>query len=132
MNPYAPPTAPDGSQAGLALPPERAEEIRRLLKGYNTKSFAIALPGLALQIVGNNIGGAAGAALTLVGFALFMGGLWFYAKMRGQHPAMCLLGILSCLGMVILYFLPKKCLNCGASASFSSKQCARCTAPLGA
>ena len=130
MNPYAPPAAPIGHPTG-ALPPERAEELRRLLKGYNTKSFALGVPGLILQFIGRNMGDLTGSLLTLVGIALFIGGLYFYAKMRGQHPAMCLLGVLSCVGMLILYFLPKKCLNCASTASYSSKQCQTCSAPLG-
>jgi hypothetical protein len=132
MNPYAPPTAPIG--AGTIAPtisPERAEELRRKLKGYNAMSFALGIPGIVLQVVGRNMGDVIGLVLVLTGAALFVGGLWFYAKMRGQHPALCLLGLISCLGMVILYFLPKKCLNCATGASFSAKQCAACGAPLG-
>ncbi len=132
MNPYAPPAAPAGPGLGAqAITAERADELRRQLKSYNTMSFALGLPGLVLQGVGRNMAGPIGTLLTLAGIGLFVGGLWFYAKMRGQHPALCLLGLLSCLGMVVLYFLPKKCLNCAAAASYSLKECRACGAPLG-
>jgi hypothetical protein len=84
-----------------------------------------------LQAAGRSIGDVEGLVLVFGGTALFIAGLWFYAKMRGQHPAMCLLGLVSCLGMLILYFLPKKCLNCQTSAGYSATRCQRCTAPLG-
>jgi ribosomal protein L40E len=32
--------------------------------------------------------------------------------------------------LFILYFLPKRCLNCGAKHSFSAKACNQCGAPL--
>lgn len=132
MNPYAPPTAPIG-QASFAqsISAERADELRRAIKKYNTMSFALGLPGVVLQAVGRTMADGLGTVLVLAGAGLFVAGLWFYAKMRGQHPALCLLGLVSCLGMLILYFLPKKCLNCRTGASYSAKQCQSCGAPLG-
>jgi hypothetical protein len=133
MNPYAPPSAPIGHGPGVhSITPGRAEELRRRLAGYNKMSFALAIPGFVLQGIGRNIGDVTGTLLTLVGAGLFIGGLFFYTKMRGQHPALCLVGLFSCLGMLVLYFLPKRCLNCATSASYGAKQCAACGAPLGA
>jgi hypothetical protein len=132
MNPYAPPTAPIGQDTfAQSISAERAEELRRQIKKYNSLSFALGLPGILLQIVGRTMADGLGTLLVLVGAALFVAGLWFYTKMRGQHPALCLLGLVSCLGMLILYFLPKKCLNCTTAASYSAKQCGACGAPLG-
>jgi hypothetical protein len=51
--------------------------------------------------------------------------------MRGRSPAFGLLGLLSCIGLLILYFLSKKCLHCGTSHSYRVKECTSCGAPLG-
>jgi hypothetical protein len=133
MNPYTPPTAPLEQGAAVGpINPQRAAEIQKELSGLNAKSFALAIPGFVLQIVARNFTGVMSIGLSLLGTALFIGGLVFYARMRGRHPAFSLLGLVSCLGLLILYFLPKSCLNCGQSHGFSVKQCTRCGGPLGA
>ncbi len=132
MNPYAPPTAPIG--AALATEPasqERIDEITRQIKSLNARSFLFGLPGIALQVYGN--GHPPVEALLFVGggLVLFVIGLYHYAKMRGMHPAFCLVGLISCVGMLVLFFLPKKCLNCATSHGFNAKQCRQCGCPLG-
>ena len=104
--------------------------LRMKLKQYNMLSFATALPGMVLQIIGIQVGGLSGNMITLAGVALFAAGLGFYARMRGRSPWFCLLGVLSLGGMFTLYFLSRRCLNCDAWTSYKAKQCRRCSAPL--
>jgi len=134
MNPYTPPTAPLAQDpAGGRISPERAAALQAELKSLNMRSFALGIPGMILQWVGNGmIGGVVGLGVFVLGTALLIVGLYFYAKMRGLHAAFSVLGLLSCVGLLILYFLPKKCLACRTSSSYSAKECSRCAAPLGA
>ncbi|NUP04528.1 MAG: hypothetical protein HOW73_00520 [Polyangiaceae bacterium] len=144
MNPYESPNHPGhgphpgGPYPGGAYPgrvppihPEQAAALARELKRLNTMSFVLGVPGILLQGAGQNMGGAIGAIVTLGGTAMLVVGLVFYAKLRGRHPAFALLGLLSCLGLLILYFIPKSCLHCKTSSSFSARQCPACGAPLG-
>jgi hypothetical protein len=41
-----------------------------------------------------------------VGIGLLMVGLAFYARSKHRHPAWCILGLLSVLGLVIIVLLP--------------------------
>ena len=50
--------------------------------------------------------------------------------MRGRHAALGLLGLLSCLGLLILYFLPKRCHYCRQSQSYRIRECTNCGAPV--
>ena len=99
-------------------------EVKRL----NSLSLVLGLSGLGLQVYGR---ASEQTSLTVLGVLLFIGGLVMYAKMRGRHPALGLLGLLSCLGMLILYLLDKKCLGCGKVSARSEAFCADCGAPLG-
>jgi hypothetical protein len=131
-NPYAPPNAPlvSGYPAG-PLTPQRVAEIQKEIKTNNLLSFALGIPGIGLQVLGNTMGGMLGRLVSFAGTALLIGGLVFYARLRGRSPFFSLFGLLSCLGLLILYFMPKYCLNCHTQASYSKKQCATCGAPLG-
>ena len=62
-----------------------------------------------------------------LGTLLLIWGLTYYARMRGQSAWWGLLGLLSCLGMVLLLLLPKECHNCGQRAKGST--CGNCGAP---
>lgn len=110
----------------------RTADIQQELDRLNRKSLALALVGFVLQGVGRGLADGAGVLLIFVGAGFFVAGLASYARMRGQSPAFGLLGLLSCLGFLILYFLPKQCLDCQTSHSYRAKQCKRCGAPLGA
>jgi drug/metabolite transporter (DMT)-like permease len=130
MNPYAPPTAAYQPPAGT-IAPERAAELKKKLTGLNSLSLLIGVSGLILQGVGKVVvGDSLGDLLSVAGIALFVVGLVYYTRARGQHAAFAAFGLLSCLGLFILYFLPKRCLNCDAKHSFSAKACNRCGAPL--
>lgn len=63
------------------------------------------VPGLLLQIGGNVAGYP---ILSLLGSILLLVGLAFYAKGKGRHPAWCLLGFLSIIGIIILACLKDK------------------------
>jgi hypothetical protein len=131
-NPYAPPSAPmvAGSRTG-SITPQRAAEIQKEIKINNLLSFALGIPGIGLQVIGRNMGGILGGVTSLVGTALLMGGLVFYARLRGRSAVYALFGLLSCVGLLVLYFIPKYCLNCRTKASYGKKQCEACGAPLG-
>ena len=132
MNPYPAPT-PGGhwSPSAVTVSPEQATAIQRELKRLNGLSFSLAIPGFILQVMGQNQAGFLGWLISLAGTTLVIGGLTFYARMRGRSPVFGLLGLLSCLGLLVLYFLPKSCLSCRLEQGYSTRQCTRCNAPLG-
>jgi hypothetical protein len=132
MNPYTPPTGSFDPNAAPPLTPERRAEVDSELKRLNRMSFMLALPGFAFQGFSRSMEGGIALLVSLLGTALVISGLVFYAKLRGRHPAWSVLGLASCLGLLVLYFLPKRCLHCTTSHSYSAKQCSRCGAPLGA
>jgi hypothetical protein len=116
--------------------PEKAEGIRRRIRTLNLISFAFGVPGILLagsgQVVKPSSPGMTGmmVAIWASGMLLFTVGMVFYARMKGRHGAMGLFGLLSCMGLLILHFLPKVCQNCRASASYRAKECRDCGAPV--
>ncbi|MBI5368226.1 MAG: hypothetical protein HZA54_14420 [Planctomycetes bacterium] len=132
-------------QSGVAavsgIEPEEAERIRRKIRNNNALSFAFALPGLGLQFAARTETSqarrthdvqtaATSGILSLVGVALLIVGFGFYARMRGRSPLWGALGILSCVGLAILYFVPKHCHHCRGSQSYRVATCALCGAPM--
>jgi hypothetical protein len=115
------------------IDPAKADEIARRIRKLNGISFLFGVPGLLLQSYGNMMRGAGGpgavtgAPIMLLGTALLIVGLTFYARMRGQSPWFGLVGLLSCIGLIILVVLPKKCLGCGQTVK--GAVCAACGAP---
>ncbi|WP_437520332.1 hypothetical protein WME79_26460 [Sorangium sp. So ce726] len=130
MNPYAPPTASIEPHAASVeqISPEQRLEIQKKLSRSSTLSFLFGVPGFLLQSVGRAMDNA---PITLLGVALFITALVYYAKMRGRSGAWGIVGLGTCIGLALLYFLPKHCLNCAAKHSYRSKDCNRCGAPLG-
>jgi len=132
-DPYAPPKSDSRDAAGLRQPAAlqiseaEYERIKRRLKEMNRNSLALGGPGLALQIVGNAVQGVTGGLISLVGIGLLVAGLSIYARMRGHSPWFGALGLLSCIGMLILLVLPKRCFNCQAKTKGAI--CAACGAP---
>lgn len=85
-----------------------------MIREYNTRSLLLGLPGLVAQFAGNlmvlfrpELAGL-GMGLLILGTALLMGGLAFYAVAKGQHPAWALMGLLSLLGFIVLGLLPDR------------------------
>jgi hypothetical protein len=101
--------------------------IRGQLQAMNRTSLSLGVPGLGLQIAGNAMHGVLGVVASLLGLGLLIAGLSTYARMRGHSPWFGALGLLSCLGMLVLVLLPKKCFNCGAKTKGAN--CAACGAP---
>jgi hypothetical protein len=97
-----------------------------MIAKYNHKSLALGIPGLVLQIIcvfSTNMLAArakSGAPMppeifawlllagTLVGSILLIVGLCFYAKAKGYSAVLGLLGLLSCIGLLILAVLPDR------------------------
>ncbi len=134
LNPYMPPQVecspnqhPSSGQYLDFDPAAVARQVRLL----NTWSFVFGIPGLILQATGNMMYGTTGRGVgllvLLVGTALLIVGLGFYARSRGQSGVYGLLGLLSCIGLVILAVLPRKCLVC--SGPVKKKKCQHCGAP---
>ena len=77
-----------------------------MIKRYNNLSLKIAIPGIALQLIGGYMLG--GEQLILAGTVMVIVGLAFYAKAKGRNPAWCLVGGISCLGLLIMALLKDK------------------------
>lgn len=121
------------------ISPERAEEIRKKISRLNLLSFAFAVPAIALQFfAGALVAGTKSAPdavalvtmLRLIGAPLFIAGLSCYAMMKGRSWTLGLLGLLSCLGLLILALFSKSCHNCRTSASYRTRECPSCGAPM--
>ena len=74
---------------------------------YNNLSLALGAPGIILQIAGRFMmefpeREGMGIAIGLLGTALLLVGLAFYAKAKGRHPAWCLMAFLSIVGLFVL------------------------------
>ena len=90
-----------------------------LIPEHNRMGFMLGIPGLCLQIAGNVLGGylpeAMGGAgsivtalVTLCGYALLIAGLCYVAMAKGYHWGLGFLGLLSCIGLLIIAVLPDK------------------------
>ena len=67
--------------------------------------------GFVLQLIGNGITtqfGAVGYLVVLAGIVMWLWGCWNYAQGKGYPGFLGLLGIFSCIGLVILAVLPDK------------------------
>jgi hypothetical protein len=128
-----------GVSASPRIDPLKAKEIKARISRLNLLSFALALPGIALQFLAGGLHGASQSpeearagvlGIQAVGAVLVILGLVCYARMKGRSGVLGLLGLLSCLGLIILNYIPKSCSNCKASAGYSAKECGTCGAPV--
>ena len=83
-----------------------------MITRYNNISLALGAPGLILQIAGRvlalttEIGGSGlGSLLSLIGTALLIAGLSYYAIAKGRSGWWGLCGFLSLIGLIILSML---------------------------
>jgi predicted alpha/beta hydrolase len=106
---------------------QTAQEIGNRIRKLNRQSLAIGVGGMVMQIVGSNIGGIAGMALSLLGLCSLFCGYGLYAKMKGRSPWWGVVGLFSCVGLIVLYFLPTECHNCHTEVK--GKTCHECGAP---
>ncbi len=85
-----------------------------MIAKYNSISFVFGIPGLILQTAGWFIRDPEGfltplgSILAYGGTGLLLVGFLFYAKAKGRHPAWCLMGLLSLIGLIILACLKDK------------------------
>jgi hypothetical protein len=83
-----------------------------MLAEYRTKTNIGVGLGILLQLAGRlvarNEASVFGHILTLVGFVLFIWGCTNYAAGKGHSKFLGLLGILSCIGLIILVLLPDR------------------------
>lgn len=86
-----------------------------MLQRYKTRTNVGVGLGVASQGVGaymmeteggNDVKVVVGMALFLLGFGFFLFGCISYAAGKGQNRALGLLGLLSCVGLLILVALP--------------------------
>jgi len=128
-----------GVNASPPIDPIKAKEIKARISRLNLISFALILPGIALQFLAGGLRGASQSpeearaqvlGIQAVGAVMVILGLVCYARMKGRSGALGLLGLLSCLGLIILNYLPKNCQNCRTSAGYSAKECGACGAPV--
>lgn len=90
-----------------------------MIAAYNKTSLVFGVPGIVLQIVGNVLTrtstdpliATGGLVVLVVGTALLLVGLAYYAKAKGQHPAWCLMAFLSVIGLIVLALLKDKAPN---------------------
>ena len=82
-----------------------------MLAAYKTKTNLFIGLGIALKVVGNLIARSSpliGWLIAAVGAVLFIMGCCYYAQGKGYHGAVGLLGLLSCVGLIVLVVLPDK------------------------
>ena len=85
-----------------------------MIAKYNRKSLMFGAPGITLQIGSYIALESSWSAVSpvilslslLTGTGLLLVGIAYYAKAKGQHPALCVLGLLSIIGLVVLSTLP--------------------------
>jgi hypothetical protein len=94
------------------------------IKRLNDGALLLGVGGLGLQGFGR---ASANGWLVMGGTAALVGGLALYARMRGRNGWWGALGLLSVVGLAVLYLLPKRCHHCAANAK--GKVCAVCGAP---
>ncbi|HEX6277108.1 MAG TPA: hypothetical protein VFZ53_28905 [Polyangiaceae bacterium] len=129
QNPFQPPA--DDSLAVHApratVDPETARVIGERIKRLNRNSLLIGSVALLFQTLSQGMAPLPKVLVYLASTAALVYGLSLYAKMRNQSPWFGAFGLLSCLGLVVLLFLPKMCHNCNAKTN--AKTCSQCGAP---
>lgn len=139
VNPYQPPV--DDSAAAPARAPQvdaaTAKAIEDKINRLNRNSLLLGVLGAGLQsarfmATPARPGAApevtpAAAVLSLTGFIVLAYAFSLYARMRNRSPWWGALGLLSCLGLLVLLFLQKRCHFCNAPTK--GKTCDKCGAP---
>ena len=103
-----------------SLKPSGQQTYLPMIREYSRKSLAIGIPAIALLSVPVLVWGNAGimssntwvttasVVLPIAGSALFIVALCYYAKAKGYNGALGLLGMLSCVGLLIIALLPDR------------------------
>jgi len=82
-----------------------------MLAEYKTKTNIGVGVGILLQIVGRALltsDQILGIPVALAGVGFFLYGCFSYAKGKGYPSLLGLLGLLSCLGLIVMVLLPDK------------------------
>jgi hypothetical protein len=93
------------------LNPQSTNHTNMLPEKKSKTNLGVGL-GILLQITGNVLAGTSeagaipGYVLTFIGTVFFVWGCMNYAEGKGHSKWLGLLGLISCLGLVILIFLP--------------------------
>jgi hypothetical protein len=85
-----------------------------MIAKYNNVSLALGVPGLILQVAGNILSHSnrpLGGLLLLVGTALLVAGLAYYAIAKGRSGWWGLFGFLSIIGLIILACLKDRTIS---------------------
>jgi hypothetical protein len=129
QNPFQPPVSdePAPKRPRAPIDPALARQIEEHIKRLNRNSLLFGGAAVFLQFVGQFTDRSTRLFSLLAGTGLLIYGFSLYAKMRNRSGWWSLLGLFSCLGFVVLLFLPKTCHNCGATTK--GKTCAECGAP---
>lgn len=112
------------------------DAIRKRYRLWKIVTFALMTAGFVLLWTGQSWSRSLKIdrnvrALMLVGsFGFAMTGAALYARMKGRSVWFGLLGLLSCIGYLILLFLRKSCHHCGRTAGPFAGECAECRAPV--
>lgn len=97
-----------GRQCGILEQCGQVHQRQDMDAADNKKSLLIGGPGLFIQMGGQAVGGLAGTAVSIVGTIMLVAGLCFYARGKGYPAILGVVGILSCIGLLILAVLPDK------------------------
>ncbi len=76
-----------------------------MIKKYNNRSFAFGIPGILIQFYGTLVNSP---VLQIAGSVVLIVAFYFYTKAKNRHPAFCLFGILSIIGLLVLASLKDK------------------------
>jgi hypothetical protein len=85
-----------------------------MLAEYKSKTVTFVIAGIVLQILGGIfakagiLGALLGWPVGALGSVLLIMGCCFYAKAKGYAWWLGLLGLLSCIGLLVLYVLPDR------------------------
>lgn len=116
---------PPAEGAALDRSRKQLEEVSVLVgtSGMALLAFVGLVP--ALEVLGP------GATLLIVGAGLLLltGGLCIVARLKGRSLAWGALGLLGCVGFVVLHALRRACRRCGARWRSRDERCPACAAP---
>jgi len=111
-------SAPEERTAERSPPHLRAPDRGRSVRSGNRSARHSAIQfialGFVLQIVGRVLvelgegGVVLGVMLAIAGVVLYLGGCMKYAEVKGHSKWLGLVGLLSCLGLLILVLLPDR------------------------
>ncbi|HMI90787.1 MAG TPA: hypothetical protein VK509_05455 [Polyangiales bacterium] len=125
---------------------EESDRIRAEIDECARRGWKFGVPGFALQVFGQcvaaapflfgrqgvswSLGMSASALVSVVSVGLLVTGFGYYARMKNRSFLHGFWVFLSCLGVIIVVLLGKRCRRCASMANGLSSQCKTCTAPL--